>query len=455
MTGAPLLLYSLVSGSRDLLFVACLLLLVPVVAVAYVSIRPVRLQVTRTFQPPVVPAGGETTVALTLRNLSPRAVTGLRWRDAALTGLAVPGEAPLPGLGRFEDGPNGADTVRLDYRLTPRHRGVYPCGPALVGRSDPFGLAVSEWTVGEPHDLVVTPRVTDLAGRGGESVRGDGEVPERLRHVHHNADQLIAREYRPGDQLRRVNWPATARHGEIMVRQEEEQSKPRVRLVIDTALRGRRERIPGSGEEQALRHDRAFDVAVEVVASVGTHLLKAGCRLDLVELGPGRLSPGGAHPDSWELVFREPGEVRALLVLLAGIEPAEPDEAADAFEPADTEGPARRSGPAATAATAGPARPAEPAGATGRSRMRLPPLGGPVPTLAVLVDIDARDTDELSRLASRGGSSVAFVLDTVNRDTVARLREAGWRCVGLCSARDIAGAWEAAVGERQVADDGA
>ncbi|TFC40985.1 DUF58 domain-containing protein [Cryobacterium shii] len=468
VTGAPLLLYSLVSNQRDLLFVACLLLVVPVVAVAYVSVRPVRLQVTRTFHPPVVAAGGETTVALTLCNLSSRAVTGLRWRDAAPEALAVPPGATLPVLDRFEGGAaDGADTVHLDYRVTPRRRGVYPCGPALIGQPDPFGLTVGEWTVGEPQDLVVTPRVTDLAGRGLESVRGDGEVPERLRHVHHNSDQLIAREYRPGDQLRRVNWPATARHGEIMVRQEEEQSKPRARLVFDTALHGRRKRMPDPGGHQGLRHDPAFDVAVELVASVGAHLLEAGYQLDLIELGPGRLAPASARAggglrgdpgDVRELVFREPGEVRSLLVLLAGIEPPDPDEPADPDEPPDPDEPADTHEPAATpgpASAAGATRPADAAGATGRPRMPLSPLGRMLPTFAVLVDIDAQDTDELAHLASRSRSSVAFVLDPMNPESVARLRDAGWRCVRLQTARDIPGAWVAAVGERQAADDGA
>lgn len=413
--GALFLVQYLFTGRRDILFVACLLLLVPVTAAAYVAIRPVAVKVSRAFRPAVVEAGRATIVSLTVRNLSARQLYGLRWRDTGAPGLTTPGALVLPGLDRFEGGrDNGADAVRLEYSLMPRHRGIYSSGPLRLERYDPFGLASSEWAVGEPLDLVVTPTATPLPGVGLTGAGGDGDARERLRHLNHNSDELIAREYRPGDPLRRVNWPATARHGEIMVRQEEHRSNPVARIVLDTALRGRPAPPPGQGPDRRFRHDQAFEVAVELVASVGVHLIDAGFRLDLVELGPSQLAQGagtgrgGLRGDA-AVEFQATGGMRLLLEGLAGVVPLEPV----------------------------PAVRAEPAAALSRGYAPQSPL----PTFAVLVDIDEQDAAELAALGSGARPAVAFILDTMRPASIETLRGAGWRCVPVRSARDIPAAW--------------
>ena len=477
--GAGLLFLALLTNQRDLLFVAGLLLAIPAAAVGYVSIRPVRLRVTRMLRPPVVPAGGEVVVALGLRNLSSRPVSGLRlrdtvrWRETTDLGLTVPAGTPLPALDRNQGGPDtGADSVRFEYRLRPPRRGLHTTGPVRIGRSDPFGLASGEWAVGEPSDLAVTPRVTVLAGRGLTGALSDGDLPERLRRLHHNADPLIAREYRPGDPLRRVNWPATARLGEIMVRQEEEQSNPGARLVLDTALRGRRNRPTGDGTDQdggEPRLEQAFEVAVELAASVGVHLLAAGYRLDLVALGPSLSNPslgspsqsnadmsrpgvrGGLRGDP-PAVFLPPGGAALLLEGLAGVEPAdeaEPGETAE-HEPevANT-----AAGAGVTPEPSSFVTPvASEAGTAGKRRTFLPP-GGLLPTFSVLVAVDDRDLVDLADLVSQSRPAVAFVLDTVDAKAVRRLREAGWRCIPVRTVRDIPRAWEDFIGERRSVHD--
>ncbi len=425
--GGALFLNAMVINRRDLLFVACLLVAVPVVALVYVTIRPARVQVTRAFRPSIVAAGGDVVVSLQVRNLSASPMHGMRWRDTASAGIRVPSQTQLPGLDRYEGGPsNGADTVRLEYTLTPRQRGVFDIGPLLLGRHDPFGLAYSERPFGEPHDLVVTPHVTPLPGSGLSIMSGDGSIHELLRHVNPNSDELIAREYRPGDSLRRVNWPATARHGEIMVRQEEQRSNPVARIIVDTTLRGRPAYVPTRAGMRADRHDQAFEVAIELAASVGVHLLDSGFRLEMMELGPNQLAAGAAQvrgglrgdtPSS----FRAPGGDRILLEGLANVVPVER------------------------------AAPGEGRRETTRSGMGR--TSGQVPAFAVLIDIDDQDATELAALRGRSDPAVAFVLDTMSRGAIERLQDAGWHCIQLRSPRDIPGAWEEAQRERGAVHD--
>jgi uncharacterized protein (DUF58 family) len=426
-SGGALFLNALVINRRDLLFVGCLLLAVPVVALIYVTVRPAKLDITRAFRPPIVPAGGDTVVSLHLRNRSIRPVYGTRWRDTASPGIRVPGSMQLPALDRYEGGPEGgADTAILEYTITPRQRGVYNVGPLMLGRFDPFGLAYSERVAGIAHDLIVTPRVSPLPGGGDALIRGDGSVHELLRHVNPNSDELIAREYRPGDPLRRVNWPATARHGEIMVRQEEQRSNPEALLILDTTLAGSTASNGTRAGDRINRHDQAFELAVELAASVGMHLLDGNFRLQVIELGASQLAPGAAQTRGGlrgdaPSAFRAPGGDRLLLEGLASLVPVTRADS-EAYHGNLPRGAARG-------------------------------LNGQVPAFAVLVDIDDEDARDLAALRGHYQPAVAFVLFTVAHRAIETLQDAGWYCIPVRTARDIPDAWSQVRQERGAAHD--
>lgn len=420
-TGSALFIVGWAYDQRDLLFVAGVLVLVPLVALIYVLVHPVRVSVTRTFRPASVPAGLSATVTIVLRNLSSQPLAGLRWRDTAANGVTVPPAEPLRTLGPDRSGP-ATDSVVVSYPVRPPRRGSYPIGPLMLGRADPFGLAYSEWPVGEPHDLTVTPRVTPLPGNGVSITRGEGSRHERLRHLNNDSDELIAREYRPGDPMRRVNWPATARHGEIMVRQEEQRSHPEARVLLDTT----RGRARPAGAQ--------FERAVELVASIAVHLLDDGFRVDTIELGPAQLVPSPVAPRRSR--------------------PGEPVASADASQgglrgddPISFTGPeGSRALLDALAQVHQRARAAD----TGRgaaesaARPRAGTLGGRVPTFAVLVDTADGDTADLVALRPLCQPAVAFVFDTVSTASTERLGEAGWQVVPVTAATPADAAWHAA-----------
>ena len=409
--GAALFLYGLFLERRDALFVACFLLAIPLVAMGYVLVRRMRVHVTRSFSPVIVPAGGEAVVSLVVQNLSLRPSYGARWRDQAEKGITVPDSSLMPSLGRYGR-PDEGDTARLEYTLTPRRRGVYGIGPLVLDRADPFGLASGEQTAGVPHDLVVTPRVTPLPGNALSLTSGDGTMHELLRHTNPNSDELIAREYRPGDPLRRMNWPATARHGELMVRQEEQRSNPEARLILDTTRAS-----AGRGVTSAVRQRlaAAFELELEMAASIGIHLLDAGFGLDVIETGSSQLSPasdrvrGGLRGDT-PTAFRLPAGDRDLLEGLANLDLPEGTDNRDTL-------------------------PESPGSALRNSNARLP-------TFAVLIDVDAREAREIAALRPYCEPAVAFVVDTVSAAAIETLEDAGWRCVPLRNPRGIPQAWE-------------
>ncbi|MFO7691433.1 MAG: DUF58 domain-containing protein [Cryobacterium sp.] len=412
LSGSAVLLLGIVVSRRDLLFVGLLLVLLPLCAALFVMIQSAAVSVHRSVLPDVVTAGDTATVSLWVQNRSQRPLVGSTWRDTASAGLTVPPRQELPALHRAPPRrATGEDAVRLTYPVSPQTRGLHRSGPLLIERTDPFGLARTERSVGEPKDFRVTPRVEALTGSGLSLLGGDGSSREALRTLSPNADELTAREYRPGDPLRRVNWRATARRGEIMVRQEEQQSNPEARLLLDTTP----------------RNAQAFDLAVDCAASVGVHLLTSGFRVQVIETGPSQIAPsreracGGLRGDS--PVFLNVGAERTLLEALGTLAPlvARAAEAAPARDDS--------SGASADVGASG--------GGGGVTTMS--------PLFAVLVDVDESTLADLRSLRARTPSAVAFLLHTVTAAAAQSLQENGWRCVRVHSRADIAPAWTMAV----------
>jgi len=155
--------------------------------------------------------------------------------------------------------------ARAAYRVPTGRRGRFTIGPATIGVSDPFGLARVHWAEGEGDQITVCPRVHDLRAPFGAPWRMRSPSPfvATFHAPAPEADELLGlREYEVGDDLRRIHWRATARTGELVVREDEAQWQPRATVLLDA-----RERA----------HDaESFEAAVEAVASVVARLARGG-----------------------------------------------------------------------------------------------------------------------------------------------------------------------------------
>jgi hypothetical protein len=121
-----------------------------------------------------------------------------------------------------------------------------------------------------------------------------------------NIDELTAREYRTGDPMRRVHWRATARRDELMVRQEEQRSNPQAWIVLDT-LRPRQRHADGA----------AFEQRIDLVASIGPHLIDQGYSLSVVETGRAQIEGGRGSEAASTGGFSLPFGPELLLAALA------------------------------------------------------------------------------------------------------------------------------------------
>jgi uncharacterized protein (DUF58 family) len=273
---------SYVLGRRELLYLGCFALLLPLVALAFVRWRPMRLSVVRSFSPSAVGAGHPSVVGVEVKNLSPNSTIDANWRDS------LPWEPYATAPGWLQPLQSGRTALRLRYEVIPPSRGIFEVGPMLVDFSDPFGLADGALAVGVPQMLIVTPDVVQLPD-GVVTIAAD-EGPSRVvqRRALGGEDDLMTREYRRGDAIRRVHWRASAHHGELMVRQEEQRSHAEARILFDTQRENYRD--ASSAFEPGDIESRSFEWAVAFIASLGLHLERSGVLVQVIETGSAQLA---------------------------------------------------------------------------------------------------------------------------------------------------------------------
>lgn len=170
-------------------------------------------------------------------------------------------------------------------------RGVYVLGPARVRLTCPVGLfAVSRSDPAPCAPFTVYPAVEPVAP---PPTRGAGRAPRaggRTRREAGGVEQpLGVRDYRPGDALRRIHWPTTARRGRLSLVEHERELGRRVTIALDLS----RASLRGLGRQATL------EVSIRTGAALAAALLRAGERVGLVahEAAPVVVPPGqgGRH----------------------------------------------------------------------------------------------------------------------------------------------------------------
>ncbi|MEW9519927.1 DUF58 domain-containing protein [Streptomyces tubercidicus] len=265
-------------GQADLLRVGLLLAALPLVCVLVLHRTGYRVAGTRTLAPARVTATTESRVRLRMENIS-RLPTGVLMLQDRVP--YVLGPRPRFILDRVEAG----GRREVSYRVRSDLRGRYPLGPLELRLSDPFGMCELTRSFTASDTLTVVPRVEPLpAVRQMGEAAGCGDGRQHSPALA-GEDDVIPRGYRHGDDLRRVHWRSTARHGELMVRREEQPQKARCTILLDT----RETAHPGAGP------DSAFEWAVAGAASTAVHLLESGFSVRLLtDTGTSVPRPDGA-----------------------------------------------------------------------------------------------------------------------------------------------------------------
>jgi uncharacterized protein (DUF58 family) len=154
---------------------------------------------------------------------------------------------------------SGAGVLTGEIDLDRPPRGVFRIVETEVTLGDLLGLvSVSPSVTAHAATVVVRPRLVALDGLFSDAgrVRGDGR--RLLLRRPSGFDFHSVREHKPGESLRRVHWPSSARRGQLMVKELEDTTNDGVVVILDCDPSG------AVGEPP----DSSFDAAVRATGSV-------------------------------------------------------------------------------------------------------------------------------------------------------------------------------------------
>jgi uncharacterized protein (DUF58 family) len=261
----------------DLQRVGVLLLVLPIPA--WVAVRQARsnLRIGHAVNPARIEAGERAEVRLILGNPHSFGTGPLRITETVPGGRSV----------RFSvAGVRGRQRRAVAYPIPALRRGHYTVGPTTVIASDPFGLVIADTRSTDTAELIVQPRREELAPLILPVAWRDGAATLSHSVGVGGSDDASVREFRHGDDLRKIHWRSTARSGALMVRQEERPWHGESLVLLDT----RANAYPwGTSEAQ---ESESLEWAVSAAASIACHIAERGRRVSLVS-GDGRV----AHDD--------------------------------------------------------------------------------------------------------------------------------------------------------------
>jgi uncharacterized protein (DUF58 family) len=183
-------------------------------------------------------------------------------------GLELAG-AEIPTTVRLDE--RESRTLELRYRCT--RWGGYVVGEALLRAHDRFGLVTYERRFSEGRRLKVYPRpepVQSLLRPQETQVFSGNQVAREKSEGIEFAD---LRPFVPGDRIRRINWRASARRGELWVNEHHAERNADVVLFLDSFAEARRE------------SESTLDRAVRATAALAGHYLRQKDRVGLVGFG--------------------------------------------------------------------------------------------------------------------------------------------------------------------------
>ena len=254
----PLLGYW-VPGALDAMLIADLLLVAGVWFDAQRAVRPgPQLAVARE-----APSGfsvghaGDVTYRWTNRTDRRARLQVRELRPALLGGLQPPRTLVVPPRAR------AADTVPV----VPLRRGREQAGAFFVDSTGPLGLGVRRVRIDLPWDAAVYPPLVAVRLRASlaQAMRRREQGARPLRQLGEGRLFESLREWVPGDDLRHIDWKATARRRKVITRQYEAERRQQVMLVLDLG------RLMTEEAAGVARLDHVVQAALELAYAAAQH----------------------------------------------------------------------------------------------------------------------------------------------------------------------------------------
>ena len=178
-------------------------------------------------------------------------------RPALLGGTVPPRALVVPA--------RGETTERL--AVTPVRRGHEEGGGFYVDSSGPLGLGLVRRKIPLPWAVTVFPPLVSLRLRASvaQALRRRDAGMKPIRRLGEGRFFESLREWVPGDDLRHIDWKATARRRKVITRQYEEERRQQLLLVLDLG------RLMTADVAGVARLDYAVQAALELAYAAVAH----------------------------------------------------------------------------------------------------------------------------------------------------------------------------------------
>ena len=122
-----------------------------------------------------------------------------------------------------------------EYRLTPVERGEYFFGKLNIFASTQLRLAKKRFSFDKGQMVKVYPSIIQMKKLDFLAIDRKIAQPglKKIRKVGHTMEFEQIRDYVPGDDIRSINWKATAKQGGLMINQYQDEKSQPVYSVID------------------------------------------------------------------------------------------------------------------------------------------------------------------------------------------------------------------------------
>ncbi|MDJ0755878.1 MAG: DUF58 domain-containing protein [Ardenticatenaceae bacterium] len=154
-------------------------------------------------------------------------------------------------------------------------RGRYQLGPWQLKTGDPFGLFEVILNFDQVNEIVIYPPTDAVILLDMVFGQLEGQKIAQKKALQLTENVATLRDYHPGDPLKWVHWPTTARRGSLAVREFERNISGDVWIVLDGYLRAQ------LGEGQ----DATAEAAVLMAAAMAANLAERNRSLGLMAYG--------------------------------------------------------------------------------------------------------------------------------------------------------------------------
>ncbi|MBT4011190.1 MAG: DUF58 domain-containing protein [Planctomycetaceae bacterium] len=218
----------------------------------------------------------------------------------------------------------GRSVARIPFTWDIAQRGIYEMGPLYIESRFPFGLIRARRTLRERESIIVCPQLGKLTPQWRRVIESDhhGLSGSFSRQGRSEGDYYAMRQWRSGDSTRWIHWRTTARLGELMVRQYEQQRDRAVGIVLDLSEFSAEAKNADSNKKN--HHAVVMEIAVSMVATIVNDLCSRNGSYFSLTIAGTNASHFSATPSQ--------NVTRAVLESLAVVNPGNGEALHDSFQ---------------------------------------------------------------------------------------------------------------------------